>query len=60
MAGDKVPNVRFNVAKTLQILAGLVDPAINQTRIKPALTKMMTDDSDRDVKFYATQALIER
>jgi len=56
MASDKVPNVRFNVAKTLQILIGLVDSTVTQSRIKPTLTKMQ-DDTDRDVKFYASQAV---
>lgn len=52
----QVPNVRFNVAKTLGQLVGLVDAAAVTTRIKPCLTKMQ-DDSDRDVKLYAIQAL---
>jgi serine/threonine-protein phosphatase 2A regulatory subunit A len=57
LATDKVPNVRFNVAKTLQALIPLVDPSVTQTRIKPCLTKMQNEDTDRDVKFYAAQAL---
>lgn len=56
MAQDKVPNVRFNVAKTLGQLVGLLDATAVATRIKPCLTKM-TDDIDRDVKLYAAQAL---
>lgn len=51
-----MPNVRFNVAKTLGQLVGLVDATAVTTRIKPCLTKMQ-DDADRDVKLYAMQAL---
>lgn len=57
MAQDKVPNVRFNVAKTLGQLVALLDTTAVSTRIKPCLSKMSTDDTDRDVKLYAQQAL---
>jgi serine/threonine-protein phosphatase 2A regulatory subunit A len=56
MAQDKVANIRFNVAKTLQALIPHIDAATVQSRVKPCLQKL-TEDSDRDVKFYATQAL---
>ena len=56
MAQDPVPNIRFNVAKTLHGLIPLLDTNVVQTRVKPALSKLF-DDTDRDVKFFASQAL---
>lgn len=56
MSSDPVPNIRFNVAKTLQILIPLLDQTVVQQRIRPCLAKLY-DDPDRDVKFYAGQAL---
>lgn len=57
MAEDPVPNIRFNVAKTLSVLIPLiVDNTIVSQKIKPVLNKLFADD-DRDVKFYAGQAL---
>lgn len=56
MADDSVPNIRFNVAKTLGVLIKNLDANTIQTKVKPTLTKLY-EDSDRDVKFYASQAL---
>ena len=56
MAGDTVPNVRFNVARTLQALIPLVDSKVVTADIKPALLRL-NDDTDVDVKFFAGQAL---
>lgn len=56
MSEDPVPNIRFNVAKTLGILAKNLDANTIQTKVKPTLTKLY-EDADRDVKFYASQAL---
>lgn len=56
MAEDPVPNIRFNVAKTMGVLIKNLDTNTIQTKVKPALTKLY-EDSDRDVKFYASQAL---
>ena len=56
MAEDPVPNIRFNVAKTMGILIKNLDANSIQTKVKPALTKLY-EDPDRDVKFYASQAL---
>lgn len=55
MAKDPVPNIRFNVAKTLETIIGFVDPKVVQTKIKPCLSALQ-DDRDIDVKFFATQA----
>jgi len=56
MAADPVPNIRFNVAKTLHTLIPHLDSTAVQTKVKPCLSKLF-DDTDRDVKFYASQAL---
>lgn len=56
LAQDPVPNIRFNVAKTLHSLIPLLDSSVVQTKIKPCLQELLKD-SDRDVKFYASQAL---
>jgi len=56
MSQDSVPNIRFNVAKTLQTLLAHVDGSVAQTQIKTCLTQLY-EDGDRDVKFYANQAL---
>jgi len=56
MATDVVPNIRFNVAKTLRILIPLLDAQIVQKTIKPILTTLF-EDADRDVKHFAGQAL---
>jgi len=56
MAQDPVPNIRFNVAKTLQTLIPLLDGNSNTSKVKPVLCKLNEDD-DGDVKFFASQAL---
>ncbi|KAL0483370.1 serine/threonine-protein phosphatase 2A regulatory subunit [Acrasis kona] len=56
MSKDPVPNIRFNVAKTLQIIIPRVEPRIVQDQIRPCLTVLSQDD-DPDVKYFAAQAL---
>lgn len=56
MASDAVPNIRFNVAKTIQTLIPLLETSVVQTRVKPCLAKLF-EDSDRDVRYYAGQGL---
>ena len=56
-AKDKVPNVKFNVAKMLQRVTPLLDRAIIDHTIKPCLAELC-DDTDMDVRFYARQALL--
>lgn len=56
LAADSVPNIRFNVAKTLQKIAPLVDVTCIQSVIKPCLVKL-NEDADVDVKYFATEAL---
>jgi serine/threonine-protein phosphatase 2A regulatory subunit A len=66
MVDDPVPNIRFNVAKSLQVLIPLLLPENHYKQqeyayrvvslIKDPLTKLC-DDSDSDVQFYSTRAL---
>lgn len=56
MATDPVPNIRFNVAQTLQLVAKYVDAATVESQIKPTLNTLL-EDSDVDVKYYAYMAL---
>ncbi len=56
LAQDSVPNIRFNVAKTLHTLIPLLDSQTVQQKVKPCLSKLF-DDTDRDVKFFASQVL---
>ncbi|KAJ7932389.1 armadillo-type protein [Mycena leptocephala] len=61
LATDAIPNIRFNVAKSLEVLAITygVTPAGNefvQTRIVPAL-EQQKNDQDADVRYFAARAL---
>ncbi|ORY34259.1 armadillo-type protein [Naematelia encephala] len=61
LANDPIPNIRFNVAKCLETLAGVLAGSpegqeVLQRKIIPALRKLQ-EDSDADVKFFATKAL---
>ncbi|RSH92978.1 hypothetical protein EHS25_008426 [Saitozyma podzolica] len=54
LANDPIPNIRFNVAKCLETLAGVITGSpegqeITQRRIIPALKKLQ-EDSDADVR----------
>uniref|UniRef100_A0A6B2L0U3 TOG domain-containing protein n=1 Tax=Arcella intermedia TaxID=1963864 RepID=A0A6B2L0U3_9EUKA len=53
---DKIPNIRLNVAKCLQILSGVVEGAIVDAKIKPLLNTLL-EDPDRDVRYFANIAL---
>ncbi|CAG9313586.1 unnamed protein product [Blepharisma stoltei] len=53
LANDKVPNVRFNVAKTLKDLAGIFE---NKNDIRKLLGGMK-NDPDADVRFFAEDTL---
>eukprot|EP00299_Pterocystis_sp_00344_P002400 c12712_g1_i1.p1 GENE.c12712_g1_i1~~c12712_g1_i1.p1 ORF type:complete len:585 (+),score=124.17 c12712_g1_i1:58-1812(+) len=57
LADDSVPNIRFNVAKTLAVtIPALGSDASVHDRIKPVLLKL-SEDSDVDVKHFAGRAL---
>ena len=53
---DKVPNVRFAVAKALGAVAAALEPSLVESEIKPALLEMQAD-TDADVRFYSGQSL---
>eukprot|EP00898_Chlorokybus_atmophyticus_P001885 jgi/Chlat1/2698/Chrsp180S08752 len=55
-AKDKVPNIKFNVAKMLQGLIPIVDHSVVENTIRPTLLELH-EDPDVDVRFFAGQAL---
>lgn len=57
MANDPVPNIRFNVAKTLQTLCNYLDENAIQRKVRPTLNQLYEKDPDSDVKYFAHQAL---
>jgi len=59
LSSDPTPNIRFNVAKTLERIIPLVsatNPAVVSGEIKTTLDKLVKD-GDMDVQFFAKQAL---
>lgn len=56
IAQDPVPNIRFNVAKTLEVVATKVDAAVVESAVKPCLVALL-QDSDSDVVYFSTRAL---
>ena len=56
LSRDTVPNIRFNVAKTLHHLIPLLDNNTVQSQVRPCLQKL-NEDTDKDVKYFADQAL---
>jgi serine/threonine-protein phosphatase 2A regulatory subunit A len=50
---DKIPNIRFNVAKCLRILLPLIKNASLQSAIEKALSQLAADP-DSEVKYYAS------
>jgi len=57
MAGDRVANVKFMVAKTLLLFLGTNEPKVNQ-QIQACL-KTLSNDLDTDVKYFACMALLK-
>ncbi|KAM1085386.1 hypothetical protein ACFX2B_011041 [Malus domestica] len=53
---DRVPNIKFNVAKVLQSLIPIVDQSVVEKTIRPSLVEL-SEDPDVDVRFFANQAL---
>jgi len=53
---DKVPNIKFNVAKMLKQLIPLVDNSVWNEVIKPCLLSL-SEDEDVDVRYFANQAI---
>ncbi|KAK0506238.1 armadillo-type protein [Armillaria luteobubalina] len=59
LATDAIPNIRFNVAKALEVLAatysGTPEGRLLVQRILPAL-EQLKNDQDADVRYFATRA----
>ncbi|KAI9319163.1 armadillo-type protein [Dichotomocladium elegans] len=58
LSNDSIPNIRFNVAKSLENMIPLLkqdENTLNNT-VHPVLEKL-ANDSDGDVRFFATRAL---
>jgi serine/threonine-protein phosphatase 2A regulatory subunit A len=55
-AKDRVPNIKFNVAKMLQSMIPIVDSTVVEQTIRPCLVELH-EDPDVDVRFFAGQAL---
>ena len=61
LSSDPIPNIRFNVAKSLETMIPLLkqNQAILElisSMVKPTLEKLSMD-TDGDVRFFATRAL---
>lgn len=56
LAEDPVPNVRFNVAKTISAMIATASPEIRSQKLAPAIEKLLKD-TDTDVRFYSADAL---
>jgi len=61
LAADPIPNIRFNVAKSLESVAGTLKQLqlapLLTTRIRPTLARLSTEDTDGDVRYFASKAL---
>ncbi|KAK1257299.1 hypothetical protein QJS04_geneDACA024262 [Acorus gramineus] len=53
---DRVPNIKFNVAKVLQALIPIVNQSVVEQTIRPCLVEL-SEDPDVDVRYFANQAL---
>ncbi|KZT02725.1 ARM repeat-containing protein [Laetiporus sulphureus 93-53] len=61
LANDPIPNIRFNVAKALEVLADTFGSSpegkqLTQQKIVPVLD-VLKNDQDADVRFFASRAL---
>jgi serine/threonine-protein phosphatase 2A regulatory subunit A len=61
LANDPIPNIRFNVAKSLEVLATTFNSSQEghefiQQQVVPAL-EQQKNDQDADVRYFATRAL---
>ncbi|VUZ39709.1 unnamed protein product [Hymenolepis diminuta] len=57
LTDDPVANVRFAAARTLVIISGAIDGKSVQKQVIPALKKVLDDEKDADVRFFAQDAL---
>jgi len=58
LAQDNVPNVRFNVAKTLHIIGPHIEKETLHAQVKPVLDRL-NEDNDTDVRYFASEAALE-
>jgi len=63
LATDPIPNIRFNVAKSLEVLATTYGTTaegkeLAQQRIAPVL-EGLKNDQDADVRYFATHASLK-
>ena len=61
LAADPIPNIRFNVSKSLEVIATTFGRSpegfeIVQQRIVPTL-EQQKNDQDADVRYFASRAL---
>lgn len=61
LVADPIPNIRFNVAKSLEVVATTLSQsaegqALSEDRIVPSLRGLL-NDPDADVRYFATRAL---
>ncbi|CAI2174417.1 5666_t:CDS:10 [Funneliformis geosporum] len=62
LVSDPIPNIRFNVAKSYEVLIPVLKQSpetviLLDSQVKPALDKLR-EDSDADVKYFAEKALL--
>ncbi|MCH91720.1 serine/threonine-protein phosphatase 2A 65 kDa regulatory subunit A beta [Trifolium medium] len=53
---DRVPNIKFNVAKVLESIFPIVDQSVVEKTIRPCLVEL-SEDPDVDVRYFSSQAL---
>ncbi|PVG03360.1 putative ser/thr protein phosphatase 2A regulatory subunit A [Serendipita vermifera] len=61
LAGDPIPNIRFNVAKTLEVIGGVMETSnegkeVTKNNLIPTLQQLQADN-DADVRYFSTRAL---
>jgi serine/threonine-protein phosphatase 2A regulatory subunit A len=62
LSKDPIPNIRFNVAKSLEVLAATFGGSVEgrqfiQEWILPTLERQKNDPADADVRYFANRAL---
>lgn len=60
LIADPIPNIRFNVAKSLEVMATTINTTaegrdISEKRIAPAVDTLRRD-ADADVRYFANKA----
>lgn len=61
LAGDPIPNIRFNVAKTLEVIAVVMATSpegqeVTANSLLPTLQQLQADN-DADVRYFSGRAL---